>query len=59
MKYTFETNDELEAKQLLAAKDCLYILHDLKEKAYQEQEINSGYILTAIDNKINLDDLWT
>jgi len=31
MKYTFQTDNEIEAKQLMAAKDAISIIYDIRE----------------------------
>lgn len=59
MKYTFETEDDLEAKQLMAAKDAISIIYDI-----QEYLINSDMDCKYKDeifeliNEINLGELW-
>lgn len=61
MRFTIETENELEMKQLLAAKDCLSALYELREYACKQensdQPITCGFILEII-NQINLNELY-
>lgn len=60
MKIIFETETELEAKQLLAAKDCLSALHTITEYLIKCDDIDEKIKddLFDIINEIDLDILW-
>jgi hypothetical protein len=66
MKYTFETNDENEAKQLVKAKDMAYFIWELVHNGWRDfkhtdhdwerswQQINK----LLEQHNINIDDIY-
>lgn len=58
MKYKFETDDPIEAGQLLSARDCLSILYELRELAYKNDTVDSKIILELV-SEIDFEKLWS
>lgn len=60
MKYIFKTDDETEAKQLMAAKDAISALWDLQEYLIKS-DIDCKYKdeIFEIINEIDLNILWS
>lgn len=59
MKYTFETDDDLEAKQLMTAKDALYALHEILNFSVDRTNVPLEHIYAILDKHgINLEILW-
>lgn len=58
MKYRFETDDEMEAKRLIKARDMALVLWDIAHNCPTEPEAVYGYFLQRIDEyNINIDEL--
>lgn len=59
MKYTFETEDDLEAKQLMAAKDAISIIYDIQEYLIRsDMDCKYKDEIFELITEINLDELW-
>ena len=58
MKFTIETEDELEMKRILAVKDCLYVLSQIQLLCHDADEVKASEILDTISD-IDLDTLWS
>lgn len=61
MKYKFETDDELEAKQIIKVKDVLYALNEIINYCNNNDhhKIHLENIYEILDDKnININDLW-
>lgn len=59
MKYIFKTDDEIEAKQLMAAKDAISIIYDIQEYLIKsDMDCKYKDEIFEILNEINLEELW-
>lgn len=59
MKYTFQTDNETEAKQLMSAKDAISIIYDIQEYLFKSgMEGKYKDELFEMINEIDLDILW-
>lgn len=59
MKYIFKTNDEIEAKQLMAAKDAISIIYDIQEYLIKsDMDCKYKDEIFELINEIDLDVLW-
>lgn len=61
MKLTISTTDEMEMRQLLAAKDCLSTLFELQEYVLKQIKYDaplSPEVVLEIINQLHLEDLW-
>lgn len=61
MKYKYETDNELEAKQIMKYKDCIAALYEIRELFYRKDEPVTIEMITNIldENFINLEELWS
>lgn len=60
MKYTFQTDNEIEAKQLMAAKDAISILYDIQEYLIKsDMDCKYKDELFELITEIDLDLLWS
>lgn len=60
MKLTIETEDELEAKQLMAAKDVISIIYDIQEYLIKsDMDCKYKDEIFEFINEIDLDILWS
>lgn len=60
MKYTFQTDNEIEAKQLMAAKDAISIIYDIQEYLIRsDMDCKDKDEIFEMINEINLDELWS
>lgn len=60
MKYIFKTDDETEAKQLMAAKDAISIIYDIQEYLIKSDGISEKAKddIFEMINEIKLEELW-
>lgn len=59
MKIIFETETELEAKQLMAAKDVISIIYDIQEYLIKsDMDCKYKDEIFEFINEIDLDILW-
>ena len=60
MKYIFKTDDEIEAKQLMAAKDAISIIYDIQEYLIKSDGISEKAKddIFEMINEIKLEELW-
>lgn len=59
MKIIFETVDETEAKQLMAAKDAISIIYDIQEYLIKsDMDCKYKDEIFELINEIDLDVLW-
>lgn len=59
MKIIFETVDETEAKQLMAAKDAISIIYDIREYLIKsDMDCKYKDEIFEFINEIDLDILW-
>lgn len=59
MKIIFETVDETEAKQLMAAKDAISIIYDIREYLIKsDMDCKYKDEIFELINEIDLDVLW-
>jgi hypothetical protein len=59
MKYTFQTDNEIEAKQLMAAKDAISIIYDIREYLIKsDMDCKYKDEIFEFINEIDLDILW-
>jgi len=60
MKYTFETDDDLEAKRMITAKDLCSCLHNIRELLFKtdDDKLKDAICETIDDYGINIDELW-
>lgn len=60
MKYTFQTDNDIEAKQLMAAKDAISIIYDIQEYLIKS-DMDGKYKddIFELINEIDLDILWS
>ena len=60
MKYTFQTDNEIEAKQLIAAKDAISIIYDIQEYLIRSNmDCKYKDEIFEMINEIDLDTLWS
>lgn len=60
MKYTFQTDNEIEAKQLMSAKDAISIIYDIQEYLIKsDMDCKYKNELFEMINEIDLDLLWS
>lgn len=60
MKYTFQTDDETEAKQLMAAKDVISTLYDIQEYLIKsDMDCKYKDEIFEMIKEIDLDILWS
>lgn len=60
MKYIFKTDDETEAKQLIAAKDAISIIYDIQEYLIRsDMDCKYKDEIFEILNEIDLNILWS
>lgn len=60
MKYTFKTENDIEAKRLMAAKDAISIIYDIQEYLIRsDMDCKYKDELFEIISEINLDELWS
>ena len=60
MKYVFKTDNEIEAKQLMAAKDAISIIYDIQEYLIKSDGISEKAKddIFEMINEIKLEELW-
>lgn len=59
MKYTFQTDIETEAKQVIAAKDAISIIYDIREYLIKsDMDCKYKDEIFEFINEIDLDILW-